>query len=186
MNLIEPLRFAVLGLGAGGIFGLIALGLVITYRGSGVINFAQGAIAMTGAFTFYFLVHERHWAFLPALVGGVLVSSLVGTAFAYLVLRRLRHAAAVTRLIATLTLLVVLQEGVSLQFGNDVIVLRPALHRGVDCIGPHHRCGQSNHLPHFGGGNGRALVHLSIHEVRDSYSCDGRESASLPGARLFA
>src|SRR5579859_7391171 len=127
MNLIEPLRFAVLGLGAGGIFGLIALGLVITYRGSGVINFAQGAIAMTGAFTFYFLVHERHWAFLPALVGGVLVSSLVGTAFAYLVLRRLRHAAAVTRLIATLTLLVVLQEGVSLQFGNDVIVLRPAL-----------------------------------------------------------
>src|SRR5260221_12731659 len=50
---MEPLRFALLGLGAGGVYALVALGVVLVYRGSGVLNFAQGAIGMTGAFVFY-------------------------------------------------------------------------------------------------------------------------------------
>jgi branched-chain amino acid transport system permease protein len=40
------------GLGQGGFFALLAVGIVIAYRGSGVINFAQGAIAMFTAFEF--------------------------------------------------------------------------------------------------------------------------------------
>jgi branched-chain amino acid transport system permease protein len=40
------------GLGQGGFFALLAVGIVIAYRGSGVINFSQGAIAMFTAFEF--------------------------------------------------------------------------------------------------------------------------------------
>ena len=46
-------RFAVLGLGAGACYGLAAQGIVLVYRGSGVLNFANGAIGMVGAFFFY-------------------------------------------------------------------------------------------------------------------------------------
>ena len=43
------------GLGFGGFFALLAVGLVIVFRGSGVINFAQGAIAMFTAYEFHSL-----------------------------------------------------------------------------------------------------------------------------------
>ena len=43
------LQFIILGLGAGVIFAGLALGLVMTYRASGVVNFAHGAIAAYAA-----------------------------------------------------------------------------------------------------------------------------------------
>ena len=49
------LRFAILGLGAGAVYGLTAQGIVLTYRGLGVSNFAHGALGMLGAFVFYTL-----------------------------------------------------------------------------------------------------------------------------------
>ena len=51
----DALAFFVLGLGPGGFFALLAIGIVIAFRGSGVINFAQGAIAMFCAFEFHSL-----------------------------------------------------------------------------------------------------------------------------------
>ena len=41
-----------LGVGTGAVYAILATGLVVAYRGSGVINFAQGAIAMYAARTF--------------------------------------------------------------------------------------------------------------------------------------
>jgi branched-subunit amino acid ABC-type transport system permease component len=41
----QYLLFVVLGLGAGAVYGLLGLGLVLEYRGSGVVNFAHGAMA---------------------------------------------------------------------------------------------------------------------------------------------
>ena len=46
------LQFIILGLGAGVIFAGLALGLVMTHRASGVVNFAHGAIAAYAAYTF--------------------------------------------------------------------------------------------------------------------------------------
>eukprot|EP01041_Mallomonas_annulata_P034087 gene34086-56799_t len=39
-------------MGLGSLYAMLGAGLVIVYRGSGVINFAQGAFAMYGVFTF--------------------------------------------------------------------------------------------------------------------------------------
>ena len=47
---MDVIRFAILGLGTGAVYALLAQGLVLVYRGSGILNFAQGAMAMTGAF----------------------------------------------------------------------------------------------------------------------------------------
>lgn len=44
------IKFLILGLGAGALYGLLAQGLVLIYRGSSVINFSQGAIATVGGY----------------------------------------------------------------------------------------------------------------------------------------
>lgn len=73
------LRFLMIGLGNGAIYAMIALGLVVIYRATGLLNFSQGEIAM---FT-TFLV----WTFwdlgLPlgvAILGGVLSGMVIGAA----------------------------------------------------------------------------------------------------------
>src|ERR1700710_1604295 len=43
------------GLGNGAVFAALALALVVTYRSSGVVNFATGAIALYVAYTYSFL-----------------------------------------------------------------------------------------------------------------------------------
>ncbi len=44
--------FLIVGLGAGAVYAGLAMALVTTYRGTGVINFAQGAMAMWAAFVY--------------------------------------------------------------------------------------------------------------------------------------
>jgi branched-chain amino acid transport system permease protein len=51
--LSTKLVFLLLGLGLGGAYAIMTLGVVSVYRASGVPNFAQGAIAMISAFTFF-------------------------------------------------------------------------------------------------------------------------------------
>ncbi|HEV7534995.1 MAG TPA: hypothetical protein VGP90_05125, partial [Acidimicrobiia bacterium] len=54
----EVLPFLVVGLTAGSLYGLAALGLVLTYRTSGVFNFAHGALGAGAAYLFFTL----HWS----------------------------------------------------------------------------------------------------------------------------
>ena len=49
------LPFVVIGLTAGSVYGLAGTGLVLTYKTSGVFNFAYGAIAAVAAYVFYWL-----------------------------------------------------------------------------------------------------------------------------------
>ena len=42
----DAIQFAILGLGAGAAYTLLAEGIVLIYRGSGIVNFAHGGIAM--------------------------------------------------------------------------------------------------------------------------------------------
>ena len=46
------LLFFLLGLGGGSVYAILGLGLVLKYRSAGVVNFAQGAVAMYGAYVF--------------------------------------------------------------------------------------------------------------------------------------
>src|ERR1700727_2997007 len=53
------LPFIIAGLVSGSVYGLIGIGLVLTYRTSGVFNFAYGAMGTVAAYVFYFL-HVEH------------------------------------------------------------------------------------------------------------------------------
>ncbi|RVW07495.1 ATP-binding cassette domain-containing protein [Prescottella agglutinans] len=124
----ELLQFAILGLGAGSAYALLAQGVVLVYRGSGVVNFAQGAIAMVAAYVcLETLQRKQHWSLWPAFVVAVLVAAAIGFLFQQLVLRWLATAAPIVRLAATLGLLVILQAGVQQYYGSKSIRVRAFL-----------------------------------------------------------
>ena len=55
----EILLFIVLGLGSGALIAGISLGVVLTYRGSGIINLSVGAMAMLGGYAFWALTSGK-------------------------------------------------------------------------------------------------------------------------------
>jgi sulfate-transporting ATPase len=101
---VQVIQYALLGLGAGAAYGLAAIGAVVIYRGSGILNFAQSAVGMVGGYTFYKLWDGGvPWPI--ALLIGLAVGAAIGLLFQLLVLRPMRHSPPITHLIATLGLL---------------------------------------------------------------------------------
>jgi len=106
----EVIRFALLGLGIGATYALASQGLIIIYRGSGVLNFALGAIGMAGAYAWWELTANQGWAFLPALVVGVAFAAAIGALVHLLIMKPLRQSAPLVRVIATLGVLITIQS----------------------------------------------------------------------------
>jgi sulfate-transporting ATPase len=112
------LQFLIIGLGAGATYALFAQGAVLIYRGSGLVNFAQGAVGTFAAYIAFVELQGRHeWATLPAIVVAVIAAGAVSLAFQTVVLRALRRAAAIVRVIATIGLLGLLQAVVTKRYG---------------------------------------------------------------------
>jgi ABC-type branched-subunit amino acid transport system ATPase component/ABC-type branched-subunit amino acid transport system permease subunit len=111
-------QFAILGLASGGLYALMGLGLIIVHRASGAINFANGAIAVSAGYALVYL-ESRHVPTALAVVLSVLVGLVLGLAIQALVMRPLRAASPLTKAIATLGVLVVLQAACQLQFGSQ-------------------------------------------------------------------
>ncbi|HVX31532.1 MAG TPA: branched-chain amino acid ABC transporter permease/ATP-binding protein [Solirubrobacterales bacterium] len=112
------LRFALLGLGVGALYALASQGLIVVYRGSGVLNFALGAMGMVGAYLQWELHNEHGWAFVPSAIVGVAFSAVVGALTYVLIMRPLRRVSPLVRVIATLGVLTTLQAIAVLRFGT--------------------------------------------------------------------
>jgi ABC-type branched-subunit amino acid transport system ATPase component/ABC-type branched-subunit amino acid transport system permease subunit len=134
--MISHLGYLLLGVGNGAVYAAIAMALVVTYRSSGVINFASGSLALYAAYVYGFL---RNGEFLPLIPGlprvvklgfkpgflaaaliAVLLSALLGLVLYVSVFRPLRNAPPVGRVVASLgvqiaiVLLIVKQVGTTL------------------------------------------------------------------------
>jgi len=106
----DVVQFAILGLGSGAAYALLALGIVLIYRGSGIVNFAHGGIAMVSAyFCFLTLVQKQGWPVGLAIAAAVVLGALLGFLFQMVALRWMRNTAPLVRLVATLGFLIVLQ-----------------------------------------------------------------------------
>jgi sulfate-transporting ATPase len=112
------LQFLIIGLGAGATYALFAHGAVLVYRGSGLVNFAQGAIGTFAAYiAFVDLKGKQQWPTLAAIVVAIAAGGLVSFGFQAIVLRALRRAAAIVRVIATIGFLGLLQAVVVKRYG---------------------------------------------------------------------
>ena len=113
----DILLFALLGLGSGALIAGIALAIVLTYRGSGIINLATGGVAMIAGYCV--LVAEdgrvrdrvRHGV---ALAITFVVTLAVGTAIELIAFRPLRNAAPLAKLVSSLGVLLVAQASMLL------------------------------------------------------------------------
>jgi len=113
----DLLPFVVSGLTAGSIYGIAGVGLVLTYRTSGVFNFAHGAVAAAGAYAFWELDSRHGWPW--PLAGAVCV--LVLGPVAGFTLERLGRALAevrpAMRVVATIGLLLMVQGLLAVIYG---------------------------------------------------------------------
>lgn len=102
------LQLLVSGLATGSIYSLIALGVVLIYKCSGVVNFAQGAYAMMGAYLTFACIRLG----VPAWIGVVLAMAAmagIGVLTERLMLRPMLRAPLVAVMMATLGLLIFLR-----------------------------------------------------------------------------
>jgi ABC-type branched-subunit amino acid transport system ATPase component/branched-subunit amino acid ABC-type transport system permease component len=125
------LAFALLGLGLGAVYVLVAHGVVLIYRGSGVLNFAHAAIAMSGAYCFYQLRIVQGWSFAVAFIAAAILGALIGFVTFALVMRPLRHASPLSRLIATLGVLLILQGLATVRYTDTIDEVPPFLPQRV-------------------------------------------------------
>jgi ABC-type branched-subunit amino acid transport system ATPase component/ABC-type branched-subunit amino acid transport system permease subunit len=127
----DVVQFVILGFGAGAVYALLGQGIVLIYRGSGIINFSQGAIAMITAFMFYRWHEDAGWGFWPAFCVAILIASAIGALIHLLVMRPLRQRSALARLIATLGILSILDGFATLRWGSQSELVFSAFPRTV-------------------------------------------------------
>ena len=115
----ELLIFVITGLTAGAVYALAGVGLVLTYRTSGVFNFAHGAMATIAAYSFFTLHVTHAWPWpLAAAVSVLLVGAVMGLLLEPLA-RRLRHAGLPLQVAGTVGLLLAVQAVVALVYPDE-------------------------------------------------------------------
>lgn len=114
---MDLLVFGIFGLAAGSGIALVSLGLVLTYRASGILNFAQAAFVMAGAYVYYALRVEAELPGWVAVAGAVLACGLGGLVIFWTVIGPLRHSGALVRVIGTLAIVAILQSVVTIIYG---------------------------------------------------------------------
>ncbi|WP_426441120.1 branched-chain amino acid ABC transporter permease [Bradyrhizobium genosp. P] len=107
------------GLLSGVMYSLVAIGFVVIYKTSGVLNFAQGAMLLFAALTFVSLV-ERGIAFPAALLTTLAIMVALGVAVERVVLRPLVNQPPITLFMATLGLSYVIEGAAQLLWGAQV------------------------------------------------------------------
>lgn len=127
----EVFQFAILGLGIGAAYTLLGQGLVLIYRGSGVLNFAQGAYAMVGAYIFYELHDNHNDSFVVSFVIAVSAVGILGMLTHLLIMRPLRQASSLVRLVATLGVLTVIEGIATIRYSSTLIQVPSSLPQTV-------------------------------------------------------
>jgi len=123
----ELAAYTVIGLGLGAIFALAALGIVLIYRATGVLNFAHGAMGMFSTFVawqvFYGWVHPSWmptWALTAvAVLVGLAFAVVLGLVLELAVFQWVRTRPPVTKAVITIGVLLALQSAASLIWKNN-------------------------------------------------------------------
>ena len=84
---MEILQLAVAGVAIGCIYALIALGFVLIYKATEVVNFAQGDVMMLGAFAAFSFANLWHLPFALAVLLAIVVLAVFGALFDRVLLR---------------------------------------------------------------------------------------------------
>jgi branched-chain amino acid transport system permease protein len=113
------LQLVINGLAVGSIYALVALGFVVIYKSSGVLNFAQGEFLLLGAYAFWFIVDHYHVPIAAGLLLTLLFSVLLGLAMERIILRPMIGEPIISVIMVTLGLSSILRAIVLGFWGTD-------------------------------------------------------------------
>ena len=107
------------GLGTVGALALLAAGLVVTFKGSGVLNLAHGALATAAAYIYIGLFHLG-CPLVVAMAGGLLSAVALAAMFQLFILRRMSDAPALAKVVGTLGLMILITGAVNSITGSAI------------------------------------------------------------------
>jgi branched-chain amino acid transport system permease protein len=129
------LQQVVAGLAVGGIYALLALALVLIHRATGIINFAQGEMAMFATYILWTLTANHGWPYWPALVFTIVVAFLGGAGIYQVVIRPNSRGSILRVVIVTIGLLIFLNGLAQFIWTGEVRALESPFPTGTVDIG---------------------------------------------------
>jgi len=115
-------QLLVAGLGIGSIYALVALGLVLAFKGTGVLNFAHGDLVAFGAYVALFLslLKLPYW---QVLLGTLAIAAVFGVLLERTLIRPLLNAPAFTVVVATLAIGLMIKNALRLSWQENIATL---------------------------------------------------------------
>ena len=107
------------GLADGTILALAALGFVLIYKATSVINFAQGEFLLVGAYTLYTAFVVLGLPFIAAALVGVVIATILGVLVERLILRPMVGESPISIIMVTIGLSSVLRAVVQMFYGTS-------------------------------------------------------------------
>jgi branched-chain amino acid transport system permease protein len=111
------------GLATGCVYALIALGFVLIFKATDVVNFAQGEFVMVSGFISYTLLIRGGLPYWLVLLVTVVLSGFIGVALERVVVRPIMDAPIFSIVIATIGASTVLRSSAGIVYGYDVLPL---------------------------------------------------------------
>src|SRR6478752_9146826 len=113
------------GIQNGAIYGSLAIALVLIFRTTGILNFAQGEMALFSTYILWKFI-DMGLAVWIAIIVTMAVSFVGGALIERVVIRPVEHSSPLVIVIVTIGLFLALNSIVQVQFGSDI---KPSLPR---------------------------------------------------------
>jgi branched-chain amino acid transport system permease protein len=110
----------VAGLGSGAIYAALALALVLIHRATGVINFAQGEMAMFTTYIAWTLTANHGWSYWPAFAATLLFAFVLGLGIHRVVIHPVERSSVLTVVIMTIGLVLTFNGLASLIWSAEI------------------------------------------------------------------
>ncbi|MCX5611240.1 MULTISPECIES: branched-chain amino acid ABC transporter permease [unclassified Streptomyces] len=122
------------GLSMGSVYALIALGFVVIFKATEVVNFAHASLLLAGGYVTAVLHDDI--GFWPALAVGIGAAAAVGAGVEFLVMRRYRGQDQSVLAIVTIGVDILLTTDLTRRIGTDVLALGDPWGDAVVHLGP--------------------------------------------------
>jgi branched-chain amino acid transport system permease protein len=109
-----------IGIGDGAVYASLALALVLIFRTTGILNFAQGEMALYSTYLFWYFASEQGYDPKVALVLAMALSFIGGAVIERVVIRPVEQASPLVLVIVTIGMFLALNSIVQVQFGSDI------------------------------------------------------------------
>ncbi len=111
-----------IGIGSGAVYASLALALVLVFRTTGILNFAQGEMALYSTYLVWFFT-ERSVPVWIAILLAMAISFVGGAAIERILIRPVEQASPLVLVIVTIGMFLAINSIAQVQFGNDIKLL---------------------------------------------------------------